>query len=499
MSKKILAVFLAVAMVFTFASCTSKNEDEKETTTYVTNQSETGKSDKSLRISYTKSDSLNPYKAETENNIVIADLVFDSLVKLDESFSPVLQIASSYEFTAKDKLVVNFPVGIKFSDGSELTSTDIVSSFNLAKNSVHYANTLLGIKSANAQSQGTVVFQLEYQNPKAVNLLTFPIVQNASADTDLPIGSGKYAFYKKSNNEIQLIQNENKPDFSPYIKVVDLVNIASAESIANGISIDNIDYAYFSLDSSESKKIKSQIKAVNINNLVFIGFNTSTGNIMSLPDIRNAVSLAINRDAISKSAYHGFAYPASSIFNPTCDLATVSNIFSKENDETGAKQAIIKSGYDISKATVRLLVNSGNVEKSAMATIVKSALESVGFKVKIYNVPYADYIEALSKGYYDIYIGETKLADDMNLFPFFAKDGAVNYGVDINSTCAQAYSNYLNGGEIGTFVMEFTKTVPFVPVVYRKGVIGYSKSIHADMQGIYKNYFSNIEEWYFEK
>ena len=116
MSKKILAVFLAVAMVFTFASCTSKNEDEKETTTSVTNQSETGKSDKSLRISYTKSDSLNPYKAETENNIVIADLVFDSLVKLDESFSPVLQIASSYEFTAKDKLVVNFPVGIKFSD-----------------------------------------------------------------------------------------------------------------------------------------------------------------------------------------------------------------------------------------------------------------------------------------------------------------------------------------------------------------------------------------------
>ena len=110
-------------------------------------------------------------------------------------------------------------------------------------------------------------------------------MQNASADTDLPIGSGKYAFYKKSNNEIQLVQNENKPDFSPYIKVVDLVNIASAESIANGISIDNIDYAYFSLDSSESKKIKSQIKAVNINNLVFIGFNTSTGNIMSLPDI----------------------------------------------------------------------------------------------------------------------------------------------------------------------------------------------------------------------
>ena len=39
--------------------------------------------------------------------------------------------------------------------------------------------------------------------------------------------------------------------------------------------------------------------------------------------------------------------------------------------------------------------------------------------------------------------------------------------------------------------------MPFIPVVYRNGVICYSKAMHGDMQGSYGNFFSNIEDWYY--
>ena len=50
--------------------------------------------------------------------------------------------------------------------------------------------------------------------------------------------------------------------------------------------------------------------------------------------------------------------------------------------------------------------------------------------------------------------------------------------------------------EIGDFMLKFSEEIPFVPVLYRQGMICYSKSLHGDMQGYVNNYFSNIEDWY---
>lgn len=496
--KKITALLLVAAMVFSFAACSSKNEEDAQSTTASTQPDETQYSNTPMRISYTKSDSLNPYKADTQNNIVIADLVFDALFRLDETFSAVLDLASSYEYTDTGTLTVTFRSGVRFSDGSVLQSDDILASFEAAKDSPIYSGTLSGIRSASAGSNdNTVVFELSYANPNAVSLLTFPIVKASTIDADLPTGSGKYVFNQDDNNNITLVQNEHKEDFEPFIQTIELVNIASSESIANGISIDNIDYAFFSLDDEDAKSIKSQTKTVNINNLVYLGFNTDSSSIASIPEVRRAISLAISRDTIAKSAYHGYALAATSVFNPACKLAKTSAIFSEESNVDAAQKAITQGGADLSENTLRLIVNSENANRTAAATVIKTALEAAGFSVTVQKLSYSDYTKALVQNRYDLYLGETKLSDDMCLYPFFLEDGTLHYGIDENGATAQAYHAYMNGAELETFITEFASELPFLPLVYRKGIIGYSKDLHGDMQGIYKNYFSNIEEWYF--
>ena len=359
---------------------------------------------------------------------------------LDETFSPILELAGSYEFTDATTLNVTYRSGAVFSDGSALQSGDILASFEAAKDSPIYSGTLSGIRSASAGAGSTIVFELAYANPNAASLLTFPILKASEIDSDLPLGSGRYAFDEDDSGNITLVQNTKKENFEPFIQSIRLVNIASSESIANGISIDNIDYAFFSLDDEDAKSIKSQTKQVNINNLVYLGFNTASSSIMSNAALRQAVSLAISRDTIAKSAYHGYALAATSIFNPACTLAEVSAIFAEDSNASAAQQAITQSGADLNKNTVRLIVNRENASRTAAATVIETALEAVGFTVDVRQLSYSDYTQALEKGQYELYLGETKLSDDMCLYPFFQKDGTLHYGINENGASAKAYA-----------------------------------------------------------
>ena len=112
---------------------------------------------------------------------------------------------------------------------------------------------------------------------------------------------------------------------------------------------------------------------------------------------------------------------------------------------------------------------------------------------------FRDYKARIKNLNYDLYIGEVKLQNDMCLYPFFSTDGAARYGIsqDKGSTAA-LYRDYTAGKtELGKFMLSFSEEMPFSPLLYRKGMICYSKSLRGDIQGQYGNFFANIEDWYF--
>ena len=100
---------------------------------------------------------------------------------------------------------------------------------------------------------------------------------------------------------------------------------------------------------------------------------------------------------------------------------------------------------------------------------------------------------------FDLYIGEIKLGDDMNLYPFFDSSGAARYGFDDKKLQSDdLYTKYLDGEEeLGKFILAFNEEMPYIPLIYKKGMICYSKAMNGDMQGYYGNYFSNIDSWNF--
>lgn len=491
MQKKYFALILAIIMLIScFTGCANNNDD-----TVVTTQTTTAKEkdNSSFKLSFTQADSLDPFKATTQNNQVLASLVFESLFDLDENYEPIANIATGYAFIDSKTLKVDINQQIRFSDGSELDLEDVIFSINAAKKSAAYGSSLDSIGNVEADGN-SVIIKLNYANPNAVNLLTFPITSIKDDEDGFPVGNGRYK-YQNNNGKITLVVNGE--DFDPYINTITLVNIASSDSIDNAVNIGNISYAFRDMSVDASKRMSCSKKAVDMNNLVYIGVNSKYG-ITSSNQIRQAISLAVNRNTLVESAYSGYAQPALSVFNPNFKMTENISIFSENEDLSAARQAINQSGYESDKLTLSILVDK-NENKNAAANLIKTQLESVGFSVKVESVNYKEYVRRIGKAEFDLYIGEVKLASDMCLYPFLDSKGGVSYGIDHKKlNCDNLYIRYLNGSvELEKFILSFYNEMPYIPLLYKKGMICYSKAMNGDMQGYYNNFFSNIDSWNF--
>lgn len=496
MKRKIFAVILSITIISSvFTACSAENPVPEETTAQVINEDSAviAEDNTTFKLSYTQSDSLNPYNATTQNNQILSQLVFESLFKLDENYKSALNIASSYSYTDTKTLKVTIINGLKFSDGNIITADDIERSFYNAKKSDFWSSTLSGIASCSSDTANTITFRLEYANPYAHNLLTFPIVSNKEDENGFPVGSGRY-YYDYENNETILKANKEKPGFNPKITTIHLENITSLDSIDNAVNIGNISFAFRDLNKNSSKKISANKKLVNMNNLVYIGINNKSG-ITANAYIRKAISLAVDREVLVKSAYGNFAQSASSVFNPQFELSET-KLFEKNADVNAAKQAVAQSG--ISNLSINLLVNNDNADRLACAKLVKQQLDTVGFSVNIVSTNFEEYEKYVTNESFNLYIGEIKLTNDMNLNAFFTNNGTVKYGIDIDGDTSNTYYNYMNSDtELGSFLLAFSNEMPYVPLVYRKGMVCFSKAMSGDVQSTVTDSFGNIENWCF--
>jgi peptide/nickel transport system substrate-binding protein len=153
-------------------------------------------------------DSLNPYnvKALSTAQGLIGN-VYQSLMirSADEPFTLYGLIAKSIETNAaRDKVVFHLDPGAKFSDGSPITSADVVFTFNLlkAKGRPQQRAAFSLVKSIDAPDDYTVTYDLSGANDRELplTLAIMPVLSRAHVDAEhfedqtlqIPVGSGPY-------------------------------------------------------------------------------------------------------------------------------------------------------------------------------------------------------------------------------------------------------------------------------------------------------------------
>lgn len=494
--KKITALMLGIAILFSFSSCKSENNNKQNNKT----NSESAQTKEMITLLYSAADGFNPYVVETDINKNLLKLVFDPLVKLDNEFNPVCDLAK--EATVEGKICTVTLKEKLFSDGSYVTAKDVVYSYKLAKKSkTGYASRLYNVKSVEEVDENTVKFTLKKQDKYAANLLIFPIIKaeseiktNSDGVTLPPIGSGRFKVNTQADG---LIANE-KSGYKGSIKSVRLINAPDTEAVSHYAQIGAADIYYSDISDGSLTRMTGEKQNINLNNMVYLGINQNNKHLEKNL-LRQAISTALDRSVICQNAYFNNAIAATGFFSPVWnETKSVQNIQNKTNKEITIEN-LEKIGYNRldsdgirmnekgQKLKFSLLVNSNNSNRILLAELVKSQLKNFGIEITIVKKSYKKYLEALKAGEFELFIAEVKLTENMDISSLVLPTGSAAYGLketsDKNgktplSSEAQVIKGFYNGkNTIADIATVLQGQMPFVPLCYRTATLFYNDKI----------------------
>lgn len=488
MKKSIRIISLLLCLCMLFSACTGEKGNEEttvnpeelsdvETTTEQTNKKGDGK----VVLPYNQTDGLNPYFAKSYENLYLSKLMYESLYSTDSTYTVSADIAETISVT-DNVATVRLRHGVSCRGSSEITAEDVVYSFNMAKASYGWSNTLKGVISAQAVGQYVVDFTLDYKDIYVAGKLDFPVVKVGTADvqTSVPTGSGEY--YYSEGKLINILNKEKNIVLSP---------IGTNESAENAVNIGETDVFFSDLSDCEYSAVAGTSTDVLLNNMVYLGLNSSRGALNNY--IRNAIAAKLDSERIVLSAYQGHATAMKLPVNPESDLAGQITEIKTEGDVVLANNIIDRCGYTrySGKAktngaytlSLSLMVNKDNKFRVAAAYNIADSLNECGFLVNVQTVSFSEYKQRIESGNYDMYLGEIKLDSTMDIGDFFREGNMLSSGINTKELVVTEYFRY-RAGEITAeeYYEIFIEYYPFVPILFKKGYVAVSDDVNLTLK-----------------
>ncbi|TXK17367.1 ABC transporter substrate-binding protein [Homoserinibacter sp. GY 40078] len=286
---------------------------------------------------------LDPAGSYDNGSLAVQTQVFPYLVNTDYNSTDVVpDLAESAEFTSPTEYTVTLPAGLKWANGNDLTSSDVVFSFerNLAIADPNGASSLLyNLDSVEATDDTTVVFHLKTENDQVFPfiLTSFPgaIVDEEvfSADALTPDADivaanafgGPYVITDYDfNNVVEFEPNDAYTGLldAPVNESVILNYYAESSNLKLEVENGSIDVAYRSLSATDVDDLRGNddVQVIDgpggeIRYIVFnfdtqpYGAKTADADPDKALAVRQALASLIDREAISEQVYKGTYTP----------------------------------------------------------------------------------------------------------------------------------------------------------------------------------------------
>lgn len=517
-NRKIISLILALCLLLTLTACKSGNENQAQGGA----EGDINATAYNFNLLYCTKDSFDPYQCKTKQNFELSHLLYDPLVKTDNEFNAIKVLANSV--TIEDKICTVVLKAVKFTDGTPVTADDVVFSFNKAKNSsAVYAYSLKNAVSIQKQSDTTVIFNLSKADPYFANVLDFPILKkdsdqlkNSDNRALPPIGAGRYLFNESYD---ALVVNKAYHGGASSIKNIGLIDSPDQEADYHNIEIGVVDYYYSDLSTSSFPKMNGLKTSVNLNNLVFLGINFNARYLSNM-SVRQAISAAIDRTKIANGSYFTNASaalgPFSSAWQPAKDYQSISATANNDIAASNLKNAEIFEKNDQGKyikanktINFSILVNNDNSVRVAAAELIAKQLNDFGFTVSVEKVSRTTYDARISAKNFDMYIGEIRLSNNMDLSELVSlietkgympeTEVSVNNSSGSNETVKTVSTklavNEFYSGEysLGDMINVFNSELPIIPICHRKGIAMYNENIKDPFAPSVSDLFYRIE------
>ncbi len=467
--KKILALLLCAAMLFSLFGCADGGDVYTPTGDGLTfDEDYTGPtvsqtealSQQTLTLTYYPERSMNPFSSTDFTNRALFSLIYQGLFAVDRSYSPQPMLCGSYTITEDKKTYVFYPdSAATFSDGSAVTAQDILASLEAAKKSDYYSGRFLHIAAVSLSGDGGVAVQLNTVCETLPLLLDIPIVPQHQVEDPSPLGSGLYILETDGLNAC-LRRRENlwcKPDSAVTASLISLIAAENETHIRDEFEFNDLSLVCADPGSDKYADYRCDFELWDCENGIFLYLATSEASaVFSKPEVRTALTHAVDRELLVEDFYRGFARSATLPASPVSPYYSQALAEKYEYDPVVFAQAVEDAG--VKGSEVVFLVNREDSLRLRVAREIAAMLEDCGLTVKMQELAGNSYRYALQTWNYDLYLGQTKLSPNMDLSPFFSESGSLSYGgvndVAAYTLCKQALENHGNYYTLHQTVME---------------------------------------------
>ena len=347
----------------------------------------------------------------------VHQLVFNNLVNLDENMRATPALASSWETADYQTYRFHLHKGVRFHDGHELTSRDVVYTFENVLDPAS-SSPLRGayqlIESVTAIDPYTVQFVLkEPSGSFLVNLVATRIVPYGAGRglRDHPIGTGPYQFVSYAVDDRIVLKAF--PDYfeglprnnGVVLKIVpdDIMRALELRKRTADLVVNDMapDMAY------QLQKEGLQLSQFPGSNYQYLGFNMRDPVLQDVR-VRHAIGYAIDRPSIVEYLRRGLAMPAVSLISPA-NWAFEAGVFDFDYDPAHARRLLDEAGYrdpdeDGPRTRLTLSLKVSNIEFNRLqSAVIQENLRDVGIDLDLRTYEFATLYADILKGNFQMY------------------------------------------------------------------------------------------------
>ncbi len=356
---------------------------------------------------------INPILATDSASGEISSWIFNALVKYDKDGNVVPELAKSYYFEDNTTLVFKLRKGVKWSDGKPFGADDVLFTYKLItspKVFTPYADDFKDVKSVEKIDNLTI--KVTYKHPyfKAVEIWMMGLLPShlwkkeknpmTSKLNFHPVGTGAYILKGfEVSKDIKLYANKNYYLHKPYIDkiVYSFMPDPSTGFLmlkSHKLDVGGLTPLQYERQIDKSFKKFYAIYEMPSHGYTYMGFNLKDKRFKD-KRVREALSLAVNRQELADILFFGHAKPCRGPFMPGT-FAYNDKVKIPKIDLKKAKKLLKEAGYDKNHPlSFTLITNSNNSTRVYAAQILQYQFAKIGVKMKIRTLEWQAFLNTV--------------------------------------------------------------------------------------------------------